>query len=309
MAEKETVEVSADLIQAVPHGGPVGELNVGKFAAIQKFAAEAEQIGKALDTVRKFVLGRAFPGDWVRFGDKIEMGGAAADRILSSLGLMGVEASFTHWQSWKDTGTDKNGSWFVWYYKADVRIGGLLLEGIEGRAGSRDRFFGYANGAWKDLSDVKESDIRVAARRGVIKEGIKVALGLRSIPANDEAFLRGIGLDPSKIKTVEFGSGGAGNAGAAPAEAKTPLLLKHVGQRKMKKKDGSEGIVYVIEDEKGAKYETFSEGIAKSATEFWKATKKVLLDWEPNGKYAPKLKAISEADASGPDPEPGAEQA
>ena len=84
-----------------------------------------------------------------------------------------------------------------------------------GRAGSRDKFFGYAHGAYKDLGDVKESDIRMAARRGVIKEGIKMAqLGLLA-GANDlggtmyeESISKGAGaqntdyLDPKEMERV-----------------------------------------------------------------------------------------------------------
>lgn len=299
MSKEVTVEVDPRRELEI---APSIEINQAKFDAIIQFAQQAEKMGRALDSIRNFVLGRAFPGDWVRFGDKLELSGPAAERVVSSLALMGVPVSFTNWRYWKDTGSDKNGEWFTWWYEADVDISGLHVEKVQGRAGSRDKFFGFESGEFKDLGDVKEADVRMAARRGVIKEGIKMAMGLRSIPAEHAQKL---GLDPTKIKTVEFGGGGAGAAGTTPAEAKTPLLLKHVGQRKLKKKDGTEGTIYVAEDERGTKYETFSESLAKTASEFWKAGKKVLIDWTPpsNPKFAPKLNAISEADASQPDPE------
>ena len=277
------------------------ELNQSKFDAMIRFAEQADKIGRTLDTIRKFVLNRALPGDWVRHGDNINLSGPGAERVLSALGLMNIEASFTNWKYWKDTGTDKNGDWFVWWYEADVQIGGLLYEKVQGRAGSRDRFFGYAHGAWKDLSEVKESDIRMAARRGVIKDGIKLALGLRSIPAEAA---QSLGIDASKIKSVEYGSGGNSAASSAPAaKAGTPLLVKDVKTRTIKKKDGSETTVYVITDENGTAYETFSESIAKEAKRLKEAGLKAIFDHEANGKYAPKLKSMSEANDSQPDPE------
>lgn len=292
-------EVVDEGIETLPQ--PRLELNQSKFDAMIRFAEQADKIGRTLDTIRTFVMKRALPGDWVQHGENINLSGPGAERVLSSLGLMNIEASFTNWRYWKDTGTDKLGDWFVWWYEADVQIGGLRYEKVQGRAGSRDQFFGYAHGAWKDLSDVKETDIRMAARRGVIKDGIKLALGLRSIPVTSAAAL---GIVPANIKKVEYKSAG-GNKSSAPAAAKagTPLKVKNVTQRNTKK-DGTGKIVYVIEDEKGTKYDTFSETIAKGAKAFKEADVKCVFDWEPNGEYAPKLLSLVEANDSQPDTEP-----
>ncbi len=78
-----------------------------------------------------------------------------------------------------------------------------------------------------------------------------------------------------------------------------------MNERKITKKDKSVSIVYVIEDENGTKYETFSESIAKIAKELMIDKKKAIFDHEPNGNFAPKLKSISDAgEVSRPDPEP-----
>ncbi len=298
MGNDQQPEVVDKSLDVAPQQGL--ELNQSKFDAMIRFAEQADKIGRTLDTIRKFVLNRALPGDWVRHGDNINLSGPGAERVLSALGLMNIEASFTSWKYWKDTGTDKHGDWFVWWYEADVQIGGLRYEKVQGRAGSRDQFFGYAHGAWKDLSDVKETDIRMAARRGVIKDGIKLALGLRSIPAESAEAL---GIDPKKIKSVEYKSAGAGKAaGPAPEKAGTLLGIKSVGQRNTKK-DGSGKTVYIIEDEKGVKYDTFSETLAKLAKSLMEAKKKAIYDWEPNGDYAPKLLSMVEAGGA-PAPEP-----
>jgi hypothetical protein len=278
---------------------PTGvELNQNKFQAIMQFAEQTEKIGRALDSIRKFTLNRALPGDWVRHGDNLNLSGPAAERVISALALMGVSASFTNWRYWKDTGTDKNGEWFVWFYEADVQIGGLLLEKVQGRAGSRDQFFGYAHGAWKDLADVKESDIRMAARRGVIKEGVKVALGLRSIPVDAAESL---GLDPKKIKTVDYA---AGAKAPAAAKAGTPLLIVDIKQQKgTNKESGKPWIKFLITDEKKAVYTTFSETLATQAKKLQDAGKKVIFDFTVS-KFGNELKAIIEASADAKAPEP-----
>lgn len=298
MIEKTTEAVETE-IETLPQ--PRLELNQSKFDAMIRFADQADKIGRTLDTIRSFVLKRALPGDWVRHGDSINLSGPGAERVLSALGLMNIEASFTNWRYWKDTGTDKIGDWFVWWYEADVQIGGLRYEKVQGRAGSRDKFFGYANNAYKDLSDVKETDIRMAARRGVIKDGIKLALGLRSIPAEAAGSL---GLDVKNIKTVVYGGGASTTAAAPASEAGTPLIVKNVIERTINKKDGTKSIVYVIEDERGTRYETFSESLADAAKDLKTAGKKALFGHTANGKYAPKLNTISEANDSQPDPEP-----
>ncbi len=281
------------------------DMNQAKFDAMIRFADQSDKIGRALDTTRAFVMKRALPGDWVQHGDNINLSGPGAERVLSALASLpfGITASFTNWRYWKDTGTDKLGDWFVWWYEADVEIGALRFEKVQGRAGSRDKFFGYANSAWKDLSDVKETDIRMAARRGVIKDGIKLAMGLRSIPYESAAAL---GLDLKVIKKVEYGGGGSTTAAAAPSALGTPLLVKNVIERSINKKDGTKTIVYVIEDERGTKYETFSESLANAAKDLKDAKKKALFAFSPaaNPKFAPKLNSLSEANESQPDPEP-----
>lgn len=270
------------------------ELNQAKFDAILRFSEQTEKVGRALDNIRKFALGRALPGDWVQHGENINPTGPGADRILSALGLMGVEATFTNWRYWKDTGTDKNGEWFVWWYEADVQIGGLRVEKVQGRAGSRDKFFGYKSGAWKDLADVKETDIRIAARRGVIKEAVKLALGLRSIPASSAASL---GLNATSIKKVEFGQDGESAQTAAPAG--TVVGIKDVKAFKGKnKKTGNDYVRYDVIDDKDAKYSTFDEKLAEQGRIAKETGAKVKLDYAV-GKFGNELKAIHETATAG----------
>ena len=280
---------------------PVVEINAQAVDRMIAVSKKLPEMARAIEAIRLYGLKATLPGDFARFGDKVELTGPGSERVLSAVGMAGVNVSFTEWSYFKDTGTDKNGDYYYWWYSAKVEIGCLRLGLIQGRAGSRDLFFGKERGAWKDLGDVREADIRMAARRGVFKEALKVAFGLRGIPYGSCSAL---GIDVSKIKTVEFGSGGNTAAAAPAAKAGTALFVKEVSTRNIKKKDGGTTTVYVIEDENGTKYETFSESIAKEAKALKLAAKKAIFDHEANGKYAPKLKSISGAGDSQPDPEP-----
>lgn len=290
MKEVETEAQGRDL-EVIPQQEPSKDvqLNQDKFEAVLKFADNAERNAKALDTIRDFMMKRAFPGDFVQFEDKLSLSGPASERMVSALALMGVSVSFTSWRSWKDTGEDKNGKWFTWYYEANVNIGGLYVEGVQGRAGSRDRFFGYEHGQWKDLGDVKESDVRQAARRGVIKEGISLALGLRGIPVEHAA---SIGLDSSKIKKVEYGSSKKGTAASGAADEFIAKVLKVGVKRKTEK-----WTIYAVAFNNNVTAETFDKKIAEKAAEFQKSGAEAFARTTAakSEKYAPTLAEIMTA--------------
>lgn len=279
---------------------PSIELNQSKLDALIQFSQQTDKIGKALDRIRAFVMARALPGDWVQHDDKINVTGPAAERILSSLGLMGVPVSFTKWEYAKDTGTDKNGDWFNWTYWADVEIGGLKLGRIEGRCGSRDKFFGFEYGSWKDIADVKESDVRMSARRSVFKEAIKVSLGLRGIPADQASVL---GLDPSKIKKVTFGSKKEGTAETGAQDEFVATVAKVTIKRSKpdEVKDGKvvkKGFtIFAIYFNNNVTAETFDTKIAEKAKELLNKKAFARTAAAKEAKYAATLVEIRTATA------------
>lgn len=267
------------------------DLNQSAFNAIVKFSEQTEKIEKALDKVRGFFMRRAYSGDFVTHNGKtVNASGPGSERILSSLGLMGVGWSLTDWQKQKDEGNDKNGDWYAWWYSAEAQIGNMKLGRIEGRAGSRDKLFGYKDHAWKDLADVKEPDIRMAARRCVYKELVKIGLGMRNIPIEDAVKM---GLDKGKIAKVEFGKEGETAQTAAPAG--TPLTITEVkpfnGTNKTTKKPYTR---YDIIDDKGAKYSTFDDKVAALAKTLKENGRKALISYEV-GKYGNDIKSLTEA--------------
>ncbi len=287
-------------LEAIPQPLPKGEvaINQEKIDAVIRFAEQSEKFGKALDTIRRFVLGRAYPGDFVLFGDKVSVTGPGAERMMSALALMGVSVTFTRFHSTKSEGEDKNGKWLTWFYDADVDIGCLHMEGVEGRCSSRDLFFGFAKGQWKDLSDVKEHDIRMVARRGVIKEGIVIALGMRSLP-NDPEFLKSIGLDPAKIKTVEFGSEKKGTSVTGAQDEFVAVVLDVTIKRtKEADKDGKGGyVIYAVKFNNNVTAETFDAKVAEKAKSLKGQKAFARTAAAKQAKYAPTLVEIRTATA------------
>lgn len=281
MTRVETAPEAGDVLETVPEAVA---LNHGMVQAIEALAANSDKLAAAHDKIRTLILTRAFPGDFVRFGDKVELGGPGAERIRAFVGI-----SLTGWKDSKDSWTDKHGDAYTWWYKADARLGTQVIEGVEGRASSRDKFFGFENGAWKELQDVKEADIRTAARRCVIKEAVKLMLGIRGLP-NDPAFLKSIGLDPAKIKAVEFAGRGEKKVPAAPAGTAVVLDRTEAFHGKFKsgaKKDKSYTKLYAYSGD--VKYGFFIECDGKP--ENVELTKKVMEAKDKKAQVVPVFTA------------------
>lgn len=301
---KQTValaEIPDEVVEA-----PNLDLNQSSFDAIVKFSEQTAKIGKALDETRTFFFKRAFSGDFVSHNGKtVNVSGPGAERILSALGLMGVSWSLTNWEKHKDEGDDANGKWYTHWYSAEGQIGNMRPGRLEGRAGSRDKLFGFKGGKWKDLSDVKEPDIQMAARRCVYKELVRLGLGLRNIPIADAVAM---GLDEKKIAKIEFGSEGETKVDASPVG--TIVTIKEVKAFAKKDETDKEGKVtkkgwtrYDVIDDKGAKYSTFSESLAEKAR--GSIGKKCKVAWEQGSKGV-EFKGVVAAE-DGPDKEPDQE--
>lgn len=230
------------------------DLNKGKYDSLLALADKIDAVVAAQSKIRTALLRVAMPGDFVKFGEKVELTGPGSERIGAAIG-MNVSGIRDEKQSWDD----KNGSAFTWRYIGNVSVGNRLIEGVEGRASSRDKFFGFENGAWKELADVKEADIRTAARRSLYKEGVKLLLGIRALPA-DDAYLTSLGLDPKKVKSVKFDSKASG-AGADGAKKELRATVKEVGTRTTK----NNKTVYVVHFANGDKADTFSKTLAETA--------------------------------------------
>ena len=222
----EPIETEAEAIHETDNSGTalatVGAVSeTSQIDATIALAARVEELGKAMDKIRRFILSRALPGDWVRFKGPsgegmLSLSGAGAERVAAALGV-----NYKGWTSTKEIGTDEHGPWLLWRYECIAYIGKLERQAM-GRAGSRDKFFGYANDQWKPLQDVSEPNIRIAAMRSAQKEGVRQLFGLRAI---SETAAEALGLDLKVIRGYDFGTQGhkgkVANS-AAPVSAAKP---------------------------------------------------------------------------------------
>lgn len=178
------------------------EMTSDGMDAVIAVASKMDAFSKAMDTILNHVIKRSYIGDWVchaKEGAKQEdmkanIGSAAAERIASFLGIQ--EKNWTPGLKVKSD----DGQFFTWQFEADFGFGKRWIHAI-GRASSKDKFFGFANGQWKDLEDVKEDDIRMAAFRNTRKEGVRGLLGLRSIPL---AKLQELGFNTANVRMAGF---------------------------------------------------------------------------------------------------------
>lgn len=266
-AEVETLPEATGLV--------AGALKIDDQLAL---AENIEKLVGAQNKIRMALLRLAQSGDWVLFGDgdkaKAELNFAGAMRIGSTLGV-----SFLNWSAEKETGTDEKGSWYRWNCECDAVFRGRTVR-VYGRASSRDKFFGKAHGEYKELHDIDEGNIRQAARRGAMKEGVKVLFGMHHM---DPSELEKYGVKMERASGVSFKS-------AEKASAETQSVTVKIADVRMKK--GDNWVKYTITDAEGVSYNTFSESLAKVAKEAKTADKAATISFVVNEKYGNELKAI-----------------
>lgn len=190
MPEADVVEVVEEETELAPtHTGlVVHELPHSRQSAEEMLwlAENIESLVTAKKKIMVAMLKMAVPGDWVSFSsDKDPDGGTAslgydgAMRIAEPAGI-----SFVDRKVKKIIGRDKEGEWYR--YECEVTcIRGTRQARTWGRAGTRDVFFGKADDKWKDLSEVNEGNVKMAAIHGAMKEGVKVLLGIPNFPVKD----------------------------------------------------------------------------------------------------------------------------
>lgn len=197
-----TPETNGQAITPVEQTG----ISVDYLKHLDYVANHIEKFVEAKQKIWQAILKLSKDGDWVVFEAKDGEGnvkasvcltGAGADRIASSLGI-----SFTNWKSYRENGEDEKGMFYRWWFEADASFGGRTIR-VMGRAGSRDKFFGMAYGKLREISDIDESNIKMAAFHNCMKEGVKVLLGLRNIPKEE---FKKAGISLTYARKVQFSS-------------------------------------------------------------------------------------------------------
>lgn len=282
VAEKEDIEGAA-AGALLPLGGDE------QLFALETIAKNADRMIAAKQKVWNVLLKIAKPGDWTVFGSqgkqKAELGHGGAMRYAAFLGI-----SFTNWSAEKATGTDEKGQWYRWDYECDTVFAGRTIR-TYGRAGSRDKFFGKEHGEYKELHDVDEGNLKIAARRAAMKEGVKTLLGLHHIPP---AELEAAGVKMGSASGYDFKSDEEKKTDGAELKTLTANIEK-VTQRLVKVK-GKDTPVYTIHATDGDKFDTWSETDAKVAKASMEDKKSVTIGYITN-QYGNNIKTLVTVDA------------
>jgi len=266
---------------------PQPVIHNARIDALLELAENTERIGQAMDKVRRFILSRALPGDWVKFGEKdksgyLELTSAGADRIAAVVGI-----SFKNFKFWKETFEEEHKGQFlkgyIWWYSADILFQNRIIEGVQGRASTKDKFFGFEYGNWKELADIREDNIQVAARRNCMKEGVKLMLGIRRLP---EESCEVLGLNPKVLRGYVFGQGAVNPV----VDQGTEVLIKEV--KEITGKSGKKSWTrYQIVTSDGEIYNTFDKELAKGAIAVCTA-KDLVKIWSDKTRFGKDLKRI-----------------
>jgi hypothetical protein len=188
--EKEIIETQPNAQSITEKPAEIEEIPDKYLSHLELISKNIDRFIRAKEKIWQAVLKLAKPGDWVVFESEdrnapdrkrstVCLTGAGADRIAVALGI-----SFTNWSEKKEEGEDEKGRWYRYWFETDASLGTRTIRAI-GRASSRDKFFGYAHGELKEISEIDESNVRMAAYHNAMKEGVKLLLGLRNIPIEE----------------------------------------------------------------------------------------------------------------------------
>ena len=247
------------------------EFSDARINALLAYTKNLPKLRQANDSMLRYSLSIAAPGDWVVFSGKdgretAELSWAGADRIARELGI--------NWVDWKtprkEVLADSNGEYFIWWYECTTTFRERRIEMTKGRASSRDKFFGYEHGAWKEMGDVRADNVETAAWRNARKEGVKIALGISRMPVDT---LVSLGIKREVLKSVEFQSKSKQLSAEDTKAADDGLIRRKIAVSNVTK--GGEGknakgqpwIRWDITDAEGVRYGLFAaEDSARLAT-------------------------------------------
>lgn len=238
-------------IEVVQTGNSLIDTNQG---SMQDMEWLANNIGDIADRYKKTLMGilrLTMPGDFVEFGSKgkktIELTTAACERIA----IAGV--SLFNSTIEKEVKKDAKGEFYNYIATAKATFRDRSVD-VESIVSSRDPFYGVKGGKFKEISDISENDIRRAARRGLMKEGVKVLLGLRRLDPDE---LNSMGISLTKV-------GGYNFQDKDEVAENTSVIVERI--ENVTQKATKKSILFFVYAG-GEAYRTFSESFAEIAKE------------------------------------------
>jgi hypothetical protein len=249
--EKKEIEAIIPEIETGPQAGGLISTSKQSVEDIQFLADNIDKIITAHNKIRLCILKLAQPGDWSKWGDTGEIGFAGANRIGATLGV-----NYTNWSSEKLTGHDDLGDWYRWEMQCDATFRSQTIR-VYGRFGSRDKFLGFDHGKWRELHEINEGNIKIAAMRAAKKEGVKDLFGLHGM---DVKFLESNGI---KLESAGGYDHKDRDTKAGEQQAVTVSVEKIM--QKSNKPGEKEWTKFTIFDSEGGSFSTFDRKIAEAA--------------------------------------------
>jgi len=225
--QNEVKRKEQDATEIVPQESPATELGqvlIGgdpetQLAILEKKAELAPRFNKAIATI---LVAQTYPEDWKVFGE-----GENAKACLSSAGAERVarlfEIQFFEVRCEKQEFTDSLGKAYRYVFSGKASYLGRVVFS-QGVYGSRDKFLGYANKEYKDLTEINENHIRQAAYHIFVGNAVKCLLGIRGMPLKHyQELMKIAGQNPASTGSVNHKSGSQGGTTKTDSEKQTQL--------------------------------------------------------------------------------------
>jgi hypothetical protein len=260
-------------------------------------AEAAEKRITAMLKIKQLALKMTNNMDWTDQGGKPYPWASGAEKIARLFGIS--------WRIDEPTIDHEEGGHFGYTYKGYFTLGGVTIEAIGSRS-SKDGFFKKYQGSGDSRSELPPSaidkgDVKKSAYTNLLGNGIMRILGMRNLTWAD---LESAGISRESVGKVSFKKDGKTDAGIASEGSKTVTVTVTDVKQVTKKKDGtlmkSPKFLIKVGD---TIYSTFSETLAKTATEGMKAGRPVVINYAVT-KYGNDAESVIFADDG-----PGTEEA
>lgn len=190
-----------DITKVITEGDPDTML-----AVMRRKAAMAKEWANLINTI---LLTQTYPEDWKEFSGKVCLSSAGAERIARMFNIKYFEVT-----SKKEEFSDQHGKGYRYIYEGNAEMNGRIIF-VMGVYSTRDKFLGFAQEQWKDITDINENDIRTAAYHRFCGNAVKSLLGLRGMPKERfDAIFAGAGESTSKTTKVNYAGGTKGGTDA-----------------------------------------------------------------------------------------------
>lgn len=240
-------------------------------------AEQAEKRVDAMVKIKRAALKSTNARDWTNQNGNPYLQVSGAEKVGRIFGIS--------WRIDEPVKENLEGGHFSYTYKGYFSLAGATIEAI-GTRSSKDGFFkrySWDRGEKTELppSEIDAGDVKKAAYTNCIGNGVTRLLGIRNLTWEDLREFAGITQD--QVAGVDYKKDGKRQETIASEEAVTVTvnvtdLRKKVGTSK----SGKDFTKYIVKDDNGNNYATFSETFAKIAKAGMDGAIPVVITYKPS---------------------------